>query len=431
MARHFLQELRTTFGDRSNSPALTYRGRDYSYSELDKLARRWAAWLQHRGVASGARVVLVTEDKFAFLIAHLGTLFAGCVSVPLNPRFTAEEIRYFLTDSGASVAVAAPDQVALLEGMQTVLPSLSAIVADAAVFDAPSASYHEPRTGADDACLIIYSSGTTGWPKGVVHTHANVAASLRALQKCWQFTPDDAVVNVLPLFHPRLGLCHAPGPVDGRQSDCRGSFHPLHALGVIWPGARFHGCSHDLLSGALDEPEFRTAARSWRVRLFTCGSAPIRPEVLPELEGILGRPVINRYGMTEAFVISSLPLAGPWPQGSVGLPLEGIELRIAAEDSGSAAPGGVGTVLIRGPNLFREYWGKPDATRTALATGWFDTGDLGALDAAGFLTLAGRKNDLIITNRSQRLPAGRRTDPAYLPGCLGSGRRWDPGLPSG
>jgi malonyl-CoA/methylmalonyl-CoA synthetase len=149
----------------------------------------------------------------------------------------------------------------------------------------------------------------------------------------------------------------------------------------------------------LDEPGFRDAARSWSgVRLFTCGSAPIRPEVLPELEGILGRPVINRYGMTEAHIITSLPLGGPWPQGSVGLPLAGIELRIAMEGGTDAQAGEVGSVLIRGPNLFREYWQNPEATRAAFASGWFDTGDLGSRDECGFLTLVGRKHDLIITS---------------------------------
>src|SRR5262249_10888879 len=133
------------------------------------------------------------------------------------------------------------------------------------------------------------------------------------------------------------------------------------------------------------------------VRLFTCGSAPIRPEVLPRLEEVLGKPVINRYGMTEAHVITSLPLDGPWPSGSVGLPLDGIELRLAGADGACPPQGETGSVLVRGPNLFREYWRNPEATRRAFATGWFDTGDLGHLDARGFLTLVGRSNDLIIS----------------------------------
>jgi malonyl-CoA/methylmalonyl-CoA synthetase len=149
----------------------------------------------------------------------------------------------------------------------------------------------------------------------------------------------------------------------------------------------------------LEHPGFAAAARRWQsVRLFTCGSAPIRPEVLPELEAILGRPVINRYGMTEAHVITSLPLDGPWPQGSVGLPIAGIEMRLAPAEGAAVGAGTVGRVYVRGPNLFRGYWQRPEATRQAFAGGWFDTGDLGMLDDTGFLTLVGRSNDLIITN---------------------------------
>jgi malonyl-CoA/methylmalonyl-CoA synthetase len=175
-------------------------------------------------------------------------------------------------------------------------------------------------------------------------------------------------------------------------------FHPRKTLTVVGRGTVFMAIPTFYYT-FLERPEFREAAQGWsRVRLFTCGSAPIRAEVLPELESILGRPVINRYGMTEGHVITSLPLDGPWPQGSVGLPLDGVELRVVAEDGTPAGAGEVGSVQLRGPNLFRRYWRRPDATREAFASGWFDTGDLGARDENGFLTLVGRKNDLIITN---------------------------------
>jgi malonyl-CoA/methylmalonyl-CoA synthetase len=233
----------------------------------------------------------------------------------------------------------------------------------------------------------------------VVHTHANVASSLHALRECWRMTPEDVVVNVLPLFHIH-GLAFATHLtlLAGGGVMLEEAFHPLHALEVISRGTVFMAVP-TIYYRFLELPEFRTAARSWRrVRLFTCGSAPIRPEVLPELESILGRPVINRYGMTEAHVITSLPLDGPWPQGSVGLPLQGIEVRVTSEGGQPAAAGEFGSVMLKGPNLFREYWRQPEATRAAFASGWFDAGDLGILDANGFLTLVGRKNDLIITN---------------------------------
>ena len=155
------------------------------------------------------------------------------------------------------------------------------------------------------------------------------------------------------------------------------AFHPRRTLEAVGRGTVFMAVP-TIYYAFLDRPEFPEAARRWgNVRLFTCGSAPIRPEVLPGLEEILGRPVINRYGMTEGHVITSLPLDGPWPQGSVGLPLDGIELRVARDDGTPAPAGEVGAVLLRGPNLFREYWRNPEATRAAFATGWFDTGDLG------------------------------------------------------
>ena len=211
--------------------------------------------------------------------------------------------------------------------------------------------------------------------------------------------PDDVLVNVLPLFHIH-GLSFAThlSLLTGSRMIVEGSFHPRRTLDVIGRGTVFMAIP-TFYYAFLERPEFRAEAAGWgNVRLFTCGSAPIRPEVLPELKAILGRPVINRYGMTEGHVITSLPLDGPWPQGSVGRPLDGLEMRIAGNDGEPVAAGDVGTVLLRGPNLFRQYWRNPEATRAALGSGWFDTGDLGRCDGSGFLTLVGRKHDMIITH---------------------------------
>ncbi len=237
---------------------------------------------------------------------------------------------------------------------------------------------------------MLYSSGTTGRPKGVVHTHANLASSLRALQECWRFTPDDVLVNALPLFHIHgLSFATQLSLLTGSCMLMEESFHPRRTLEAVGQGTVFMAIPTFYYS-FLDRPEFPVLAKDWsHVRLFTCGSAPIRPEVLPELESVLGRPVINRYGMTEAHVITSLPLSGPWPQGSVGVPLAGIEVRVVQEDGTPGQPGEVGSVQLRGPNLFREYWRRPEATSDAFASGWFDTGDLGCRDANGFLTLVG------------------------------------------
>jgi malonyl-CoA/methylmalonyl-CoA synthetase len=398
MQDHFLQGLRDQFSRRAGHPALVYRERVYSYGELEAQARRWAARLQALGVAPGDRVALSTPDKVPFLFAQLGALFAGAVSLPLNPGFTREELRFFLADSQAKVAVVGAVNHAVVEGLRSDLPALQAVVTDTPPAEV-AGGFQEPTPSAEDACLLIYSSGTTGWPKGIVHTHASLGSGLRALESCWRLTADDRVVNVLPLFHVH-GLCFATHMtlLAGGCVLLDDHFHPPRTLDLIGRGTVFMAVP-TIYYRLLEQPEFRPAARSWGgVRLFSCGSAPLRPEVLPELEAILGRPVINRYGMTEAFVITSLPLDGPWLRGSVGLPLPGVEVRVEREDQAPAAPGEVGSVRLRGANLFKGYWGQPEATRAAFAGGWFDTGDLGFRDAAGFLTLVGRKHDLIITN---------------------------------
>jgi malonyl-CoA/methylmalonyl-CoA synthetase len=398
-AGHFLDELRATFADRAARPAIIHKDRAWTYGELDAKARRCAARLRQLGVAPGDRVAIATAEKLPFLAAHLGTLYASGVSFPLNPRFTADELRYFLQDSGARVVVAGSDVHPVVDGLRPDLPGVRSLLRDAEAWESPEGVIAEPAIDRQAGCLMLYSSGTTGRPKGVLHSHANLASSVRAIQACWRFTPEDILVNVLPLFHIH-GLSFAAhlSLLTGGCMLLDDAFHPRRTLDVIGRGTVFMAIPTFYYT-FLERSEFRDIARGWaNVRLFTCGSAPIRPEVLPELESILGRPVINRYGMTEAHIITSLPLDGPWPLGSVGLPLEGVEVRVVREDGTPAGTGEVGSVQLRGPNLFREYWRKPDATREAFASGWFDTGDLGTRDDRDFLSLAGRKHDLIITN---------------------------------
>jgi malonyl-CoA/methylmalonyl-CoA synthetase len=396
---HFLDELRATVAELGERPALIYRERAYSFAELDERARSCAGWLQGLGVERGDRVAVAASEKLPFLAAHLGAIYAGACSLPLNPRFTRDELVYFLADSAARVAIVEQGLRPVVEELRSELPELRAVVDVEAAWQAPEGPYRDPSVASDDLALMLYSSGTTGRPKGVVHTHANLAASLHALRDCWRFTPDDVTLNVLPLFHIH-GLSFAThlSLLTGGCLRIEDAFHPRRTLDAVGRATVFMAIP-TFYYAFLDRPEFAEAARGWgRVRLFTCGSAPIRPEALPGLEAILGRPVINRYGMTEGHVLTSLPLDGPWPQGSVGLPLGGIELRVERDDGTPAEAGEVGSVRVRGPNLFREYWRNPDATRAALGSGWFDTGDLGTRDADGFLTLVGRKHDMIITS---------------------------------
>jgi malonyl-CoA/methylmalonyl-CoA synthetase len=396
---HFGEQLRQTFETHATRTALLYRGEAITYADLQSRVTQCAAWLQQLGVRAGDRVVLFTGNKLPFLIAQLGAMFAGGVPLPLNPRFTREEMRYYLSDSGARVIVVADEQRTMIESLVAEMERPPLLAADSAALTPPAATYIEPNATADDACLILYSSGTTGWPKGVVHTHANVGSSLRGLAECWRMTPDDIVVNMLPLFHIH-GLAFATHLtlLVGGCVRIEDSFDVPKVLEITAESTVFMAVP-PIYYKLLEEARFREAAKTWRrVRLFTCGSAPIRTEVLPELQEILQRPIINRYGMTESYVISSLPLDGPWPDGSVGLPLTGVQVQITRADGTQADAGEVGAVHIRGPNIFRSYWNKPEATQNAFKTGWFETGDLGQVDERGFLTLVGRQHDLIIVS---------------------------------
>lgn len=402
----FAECLLSVAADRAEQPAVRHRGKLLSYSELFRHARGVGGALRSRGLASGDRVLLVCDEKLPLLMCHLGTLLAGGVSVPLNPKFTPDELSYFLSDSGARFAVASRGPADVLERLIAQRSRTKNVRAECEVID-PHALLEanhppspEPTLSAADDALMLYTSGTTGHPKGAVHPHGNLMAAVRALADWWQFTPDDVLLHALPLYHIH-GLsfaCHVAF-LSGCQMILSDRFHPRHTLEEIGKATVFYGIP-TFYYAFMERPEFRECARRWkRLRLATCGSAPIRPEVLPDLEAILGRPLINRYGMTETHVITSLPLNGPAKQGSVGLPLSGIELVVRKNDGQPARPGEVGPIWVRGPNLFDRYWQMPVATQEAFdAQRWFATGDLGETDSEGFLTLRGREKDLIIVS---------------------------------
>ncbi|MGP0069823.1 MAG: class I adenylate-forming enzyme family protein [Isosphaeraceae bacterium] len=387
---HFLDELRATFADRANRPAIVYQSRSWTYGELDEKARRCAARLRQLGVGRGDRVAIATAEKLPFLAAHLGALHAAAVSLPLSPSLAGDELRFFLRESGARVVVAGSDVHSIVHALRADLPGLRSLMLDSEAWEAPGATFSDPAIDRNAACVIFYSSSSTGQPRGVVHTHASLASGLRTLRAAWQFNPDDTMVNVLPLFQIHgLSLGAHLSLLTGSCMQIEELFHPRRTLEIVGRGTVFMGLPTFYYT-FLDEPEFREIARGWsHVRLFACVSSAIRTEVLPGLESILRRPVIVPYAMTEAHVVASPTPDGSGPRGSVGKPLDGVEVRVIDDDGRPARTGAVGSVQVRGPNLFRDYWRDPDATRVAFASGWFDTSDRGSFDEDGFLTLAG------------------------------------------
>jgi len=409
----FVELLRNQFDQHADKPAIIYHGDILTFAQLESRAKGVGALLQDVGLEQGDRVILYTPDKLPFLIIHVGIILGGGVSLPLNFSYTQDEMLYFLNDSGVRFVFASGEQASLIGQIKDSCPKLSKIINPTeAIAKRGSKRFKEPTLRAEDNCFMLYSSGTTGRPKGIVHTQQNLAASLLDLKKCWRFVPEDTMLNVLPLFHIH-GLSFAThlSLISGASMILEDTFHPLKTMERIKDATVFMAVP-TIYYAFLRRYEFKKKAKEWkRTRLFTCGSAPIQPAVLPELEAILNTHLINRYGMTESHVVTSLPLNGPFPQGSVGLPLDNMEMRLVAEDGETPSAGtdqhkAVGEVKIRSKNLFSHYWNDPAATASAFdEEGFFSTGDLGYLDELGFLTLVGRKKDLIIIDGYNVYPA--------------------------
>jgi malonyl-CoA/methylmalonyl-CoA synthetase len=249
----------------------------------------------------------------------------------------------------------------------------------------------------DDLAAILYTSGTTGRSKGAMLSHRNLASNARVLHRAWGFRPDDVLVHMLPLFHVH-GLFVASHCVllNGSAMRFHARFDPRRAIREFAESSVFMGVP-TLYTRLLAEPGLTREACA-RMRLFTSGSAPLLAETHQEFERRTGQRILERYGMTETGMLTSNPLDGERRPGSVGPALPGVEVRIV-DDAGAPCPAGtIGNVIVRGENVFSGYWRMPEKNAEEFtADGFFRTGDLGNLSADGYLTIAGRSKDLIIS----------------------------------
>jgi malonyl-CoA/methylmalonyl-CoA synthetase len=361
-------------------------------AQLNELTRRLAAALADDGVAPGDRVLWSASASLASVGALLGVVRAGAVLVPVNSSATSAEVAHVVADARPAAAVFDdparaewPSGVAV-RSVDDLLARAGGLVG-AALADPPA------LRAADDA-LIVYTSGTTGAPKGAVHTHGSLAAGVRALRTAWGWRQDDRLVLALPLFHVH-GLCAGLfGTMDaGASAVLFGRFDEGAVLDAAAASTLFFGVPtmyHRLAASG-------RAAELAGLRLCVSGSAPLPAELWARLAGE-GVEVLERYGMSETLLTLSNPVDGERRPGSVGVPLPGVE---AAVDSPDAE--GVGELLVRGPSLFRGYWGHSGSATDA--AGWFATGDLASVAADGYVTIRGRRTELIITGGHNVYPA--------------------------
>lgn len=378
----------------------TEEGRTWSGRAMDALSARFAHVLRAGGVDAGDRVAVQVEKSPEALALYLAVLRLGAVYLPLNPAYTTREVAAILEDSEPAVFVGphACGRVAA-EGSSvsfTCDARGGGTLLDAAP-DAPSSFESVPRRD-DDLAAIVYTSGTTGRPKGAMLTHGNLAANATALAQAWHLGPDDRLLHVLPIYHVH-GLFVALHTVllTGGSFLWLPRFEVEAVLTLLPRATVFMGVPTHYVR-LLADPRL-DRERSGGVRLFVSGSAPLSAETHRRFEERTGHAILERYGMTETGMNASNPYDGKRVAGTVGPPLAGVRIRITDPGSGRALPDGeVGMIEVAGPNVFPGYWRMPQATRVSFRPdGFFVTGDLGRFDELGYLSILGRDKDLVIT----------------------------------
>ncbi len=357
---------------------------------------RAAAWLRSIGVHRGERVLVQVNKSPPAVILYLACLRAGVVFIPLNTAYQEGEISYFLSDAEPALLVASPR----LPG-ETVSFGGTRVLVDAELQAAPWAATSEElpviRTAAADAAAILYTSGTTGRSKGAVLTHGNLSSNVVVLGEAWRWREDDVLLHALPIFHAHglfvalhLALLHASPILFHERFDAKAVIGDL-------PGATVFMGVPTFYTRLLTEPSF-DAALCGHMRVFISGSAPLLDATFKEFEARTGHTILERYGMTEALMVTSNPYDGPRVAGSVGPALPGISLRIVTRDGQRAPLGKPGVLEMKGPNLFAGYWRNPEKTaQDHTADGYFISGDIVTEDEAGFIWIVGRAKDLIIS----------------------------------
>ncbi|MFI9610686.1 acyl-CoA synthetase [Streptomyces sp. NPDC052023] len=383
----------------AEQPALTFGDRSLTYAQLAAASGAVAERIRTAG-----RVAVWATPALETAVATVGALTAAVAAVPLNPRSGEQELGHILTDS-------APDAVLTAPGTPLPAPLAGLPRVDVDVRAAGTA----PARETDDAApaLIVYTSGTTGPPKGAVIPRRAIASTLDALADAWQWTGDDVLVHGLPLFHVHGLVLGILGPLRrGGSVRHLGRFSPEGVARELGSGATMlfgvPTMYHRIAEALPSDPGLVKALAG--ARLLVSGSAALPVHDHERIASATGRRVVERYGMTETLMNTSVRADGEARAGTVGVPLPGVELRLV-EDDGTplAAYDGesVGEIQVRGPNLFTEYLNRPDATAAAFtADGWFRTGDMAVRDPDGYVRIVGRKATDLIKSGGYKIGAG-------------------------
>ncbi len=405
----------------------TLDGRSITYGDLLAGSARMANALASLGVSPGDRVAVQVEKSPEAILLYLACLRTGGVFLPLNTAYTPNEIEYFLGDAKPRVFVCDP---ASREKLTAVATAAGAVIEtlgvrqDGSLMEkakAQSADFSDADIGQNDLAAILYTSGTTGRSKGAMLTQDNLASNALTLVSYWRFTRDDVLIHALPVYHTH-GLFVAMNTLLLAGGSML--FLPrldADAIMKLMPRATAMMGVPTFYTRLLQHPGL-TKDATRHMRLFISGSAPLLAETHREWRERTGHAILERYGMTETNMNTSNPFDGERVAGTVGFPLPGVSARIADPDSGKVLPQGeIGMIEVKGPNVFKGYWQMPEKTKAEFRDdGFFITGDLGKIDARGYVHIVGRGKDLVITGGFNVYPVEVECEIDALPGVVES-----------
>jgi long-chain acyl-CoA synthetase len=415
MTTNLASILTCSAASRPTTTAIVAGDTELDYATLDAFARMFAGALRGLGVQPGEHVALVLPNVPQFSVASFGCHYAGNPVVPLNPLLTAGELAYHLEDSQAAAVVvwdlflpAVQEAAAIAGSVRRVIlaraevgdlsapegvDNLTAVVAGAAPLDVAH------PTAADDTAVILYTSGTTGRPKGAELTHANLLANARVPEQLVGLGPETVALVALPLFHAfGMTVMHNAVLAVGGRMVLQPRFSPAGAAELIERhGVTFFGGVPTMYVALLHDGAAAGHDLS-TLRWCVSGGAPMPAEVMGAFESRFGVTLLEGYGLSETSPVVSFTVPDrPRTPGSIGYPVPGVELALRGDDGRFVtAPGTPGEICVRGGNVMKGYWRKPEATAEAVVDGWFRTGDIGVVDVHGAYRIVDRSKDLII-----------------------------------
>jgi malonyl-CoA/methylmalonyl-CoA synthetase len=405
--------LRAAFPADLNAIAVeTDNGLNYSWRDLERATAMLANLLVSLKLPAGSRIAVQVEKSVEAMLLYLATLRAGYVFLPLNTAYQSAEIEYFIGNAEPAVVVCSSknfgwvSKIAFKAGTQNVFTLDDDRTGSLLARAAHCSDKHTVAVkSADDLAAILYTSGTTGRSKGAMLSHGNMLSNALVLKDYWGWKPGDVLIHALPIFHVHgLFVALHGALINGSKMIWCAKFDPKFVVRKMPEATVFMGVP-TLYVRLLNEPALdHNAVRN--MRLFVAGSAPLLIETFNEWQTRTGHTILERYGMSETAMLTSNPYKGERRGGTVGFALPGVTLRVQDDDGKSLGTDEIGGIQVKGPNVFKGYWRMPEKTKEEFtADGFFKTGDVGKIDARGYITIVGRSKDLIISGGYNVYPA--------------------------